>query len=73
MITAGVELGAYRDDRYAVPVSFVTIDAYGLPSVFVTPADRPEVLCEVGSGYDFGRVTREELRAWALAILQATG
>lgn len=44
------------------------IDSDAMPPVYVAPANSP-AMCEVGSGEDWTRCSRADLREWAEAIL----
>jgi hypothetical protein len=78
-MTANVARDTYRHG--GLTTGMVTYEVLrsevGLPPVYIVPADDQSeaelLLCEVGSGEDFARCSRAELREWAEAILYTLG
>lgn len=64
-----ISRSTYVDERYRRPVTFTVLHT-DLASVYIAPADRPDVACEIG-GADFTRCTRDDLRELAQSILTA--
>ena len=64
--------GTYTDKRRSREVTFTVLDTSEpyIGAVYISPTDRPDVSCEI-AGTIGTRCTRDDLREWAQAILDA--
>lgn len=69
-----IEVRRWTDERHNPPVTLTVIETTGpwMPPVYISPDDTKS-LSEIGSGDDFTRCSRDDLREYAQAILTALG